>query len=458
MIISSTLLGQNTGTISFFKTSGSNTTFLYINGEPISMITGGQRVVYTFTENANLTIEAVNPYNPPVNPNRKLEYGDIKVPIGDKAKGGLGTLNVQAQVDNNYYISVTGSNRPEVDFATSKKFNSNKFKAPPVTIKKESTFLNEGDITFAKDHLRYYKQGGSAPMNPNVTTGASTPQTGNSISQTSNSSMGTSNGGGISMSRNFEPVTVVENFRFEFQELKREGEKITMFFKVTNLEPEDRTLKFTPCYNRFFDSNGNEITNNSVICISDKCNRYWSKQRYSTNDISNMMPSGIPMNLKVSANGVSKEAKSFIRADIPMAANGVATKWTLNNIVFPETTIGPNTAIYGDFLVNWVGVKKKGTQALAHFTVTNRAGIVGQFNLGNAIAYDDQGNQYSFSKAAFGNEDNPLKAQDQIAPQATQNFYMPINNINNNATALLRISLNIGSATYDFKQQLPISQ
>lgn len=250
---------------------------------------------------------------------------------------------------------------------------------------------------------------------------------------------------------------LVNNFKFDFQELKREGERVTIFYKVTNMDEEDRKLAFIPHLNVFFDDQGNEINHNSMACISGRCNSsgfrvdqsVWGKR---TNLTSNMMPAGIPLNAKFVVRGVSKKATKFTRIDFDVRINDIKQEMRLTNVELPTTTGGPNVAIYGDFIVKWEYVQKQSETTFAQFKVFNLSDQTQNFEIGHATAYDNQGNQYTLKKAAFGKPDSPQKNSEKLLPKSSERFYMPINKIDASATAIQRITLKIGKSDYDFDE------
>jgi len=250
----------------------------------------------------------------------------------------------------------------------------------------------------------------------------------------------------------FQGVQVVDNFKFEFVELKREGEKMTMFFKVTNLDSEDRNLKLKARETTFYTNEGDQV-NGYSFCIANNCTNY--NRFYGTfkGDAVNLMPSGIPLKVKLVLPKVSKESTSFVRGTFHL--NQTST-FQMFNIEFPKTTLGSNTVVYGDFVVKWESVIKEDTGTFLYFKVSNQSNNTGTFTLGNIVAYDDQGNQYNIAKAAFGELANPLSSQKEILAGSIENFYIPVKGINKEATSIMRVNLNIGNSTYDFTEALVI--
>ncbi len=250
---------------------------------------------------------------------------------------------------------------------------------------------------------------------------------------------------------------LVNNFKFDFQELKREGERITMFYKVTNMEEEDRKLTFIPFLNVFFDDQGNQIKQNSMACIAKRCNSSGFKRDLSAwdekrNPVSNSMPAGIPLNVKFVVRGVSKKATKFTRIDFDVRINDNKQEMQLTNVELPTTTGGPNVAIYGDFIVKWEGVQKQSETTFAQFKVFNLSAQTYTFEIGHATAYDNQGNQYTLKKTAFGKPANPQKNSEKLLPKSSERFYMPIHKIDASATSIQRITLKIGKSDYDFDE------
>jgi len=143
-------------------------------------------------------------------------------------------------------------------------------------------------------------------------------------------------------SKGFQFTKTIDNFKFEIIETKRIGEQVDFYFLITNLDKEDRALKFIPHYNVYFDDKGDKIAQNSKACISKVCNSNgygmsghpW---RQPANFVANLMPSDIPMNAMISVRGVSEDATKFIRADLFVWISDTQHKLQLSNVVFPQT-------------------------------------------------------------------------------------------------------------------------
>lgn len=139
----------------------------------------------------------------------------------------------------------------------------------------------------------------------------------------------------------FKNINTIDNFKFEIKEIKRLQEQIDIYFIVTNLDDEDRALKFIPHSNIFYDDKGDKIAQNSKACISKSCNSNGYRidghaWRHPGNVVGNLMPSGIPMNAMVSVRGVAKDATKFVRSDINVWINDILHLLQLWNLEFPN--------------------------------------------------------------------------------------------------------------------------
>jgi len=96
---------------------------------------------------------------------------------------------------------------------------------------------------------------------------------------------------------------ITDNFKFDFTDIKRNGNEVKMFYKVTNLHEADRQLAMTCWASIFYTDVGTQHGSN-VCCIADRCNTHIAK---------NSMPPDIYLNGNITIPNVAQNATMIKR-------------------------------------------------------------------------------------------------------------------------------------------------
>ena len=118
----------------------------------------------------------------------------------------------------------------------------------------------------------------------------------------------------------FQRTQVVNNFKFEMVNMTKAGGLLVLDYKITNLAADDRELIISQPSVYFYDDLGNLIYSEQV-CIATSCNYGRGYNPSSLEDkfrvgsynyfAKNLMPSGIPLNAKITIDEINKRAQKF---------------------------------------------------------------------------------------------------------------------------------------------------
>ncbi len=274
-------------------------------------------------------------------------------------------------------------------------------------------------------------------------------------------------------SKDFKRTQIVNNFKFEIVNIARVGITAQISFKITNLENDDRQLKFgSPCIS-FYDDLGS-IVSAKDACIAGRCQGETSysfdgdvnkiKRAYKNRNVSTiekLMPSKIPLKASISFNTLHKRTTKFIRGSIwaqccGQSSEGPIFEIPFYNIVFPKVVDinNPNKRNLGTGSMELVNIKRDGSKTVAHFKFQNLSDANQELLLKEVTTYDDQGNQHEADKISFVSK---YDKQDKYRWKYTVNsggqidFYVFLSSIKSNVKNLPRFTINLGQYKLDWE-------
>lgn len=262
------------------------------------------------------------------------------------------------------------------------------------------------------------------------------------------------NGGG----QTFEPVQVIDNFKFEIAEMVKAGEMLTISYKITNLAAEDRRLETCANMIYFYDDLGN-LSFAQKVCLANSCSNppSWMKtlsvsSKYACHSKVNsntIMPSGIPLNGQITVQDINKRASKFVRGTVWFKSE-VAYKIDYFNVEFPKVidANNPNKRNFGSQSIELVEAARDSTSTYVRFKHTNLGAEPYSSKIKTGQVYDDQGNQHTLDGMSLISKDKRVnyrpyfKGWDLVVnPNSTSEMYAILDKIPPAASEIRRITL-----------------